>query len=531
MNKNEEYKNSGNKEKNIIEANIYKKEINNTDIEKISNKSYRLQSPLEILSKFDKNKNKTHTLNIHKFNGNESGISLETFKTMFKNKHKELKEYKESLDRKIEILKSKINSKKSKKGRNNKRINISVGEINNNESTLKDNNINNSQNKKNYGDSLLFTLKGANLNQVNITSTIKNSVYNMTFDSGLNNIAINFERFYNSFFGNNSEKPLFSLLSLLNSNDLFKILNINKVMKMGIINFLKNEVKEKIIPKFIKKYCDNEIFIKNTCKFCLIKKQYKKNKKAHIRIILTIKSNINENNPEIINKKHQILYQVLNPKKLYKSTFTSYSYEIVPKEIPKRFWIYKEYTSFHYDDHDKAYYNDLIQFWPGDQILINIGLISELGLLDFDNFHWLNPKIVPKINKSAILDTHIKSYLTNSENTCEVEGLINGWLGIERLDNYNLVVKTLYDLFGNFFSINEVFFEDVGYYFFKVILQAKNLGECNGVNNNLGIKIIIHPKDKKIFNEIKKNGLIYDENNELNVNIDDIITFYISQNK
>ena len=93
--------------------------------------------------------------------------------------------------------------------------------------------------------------------------------------------------------------------------------------------------------------------------------------------------------------------------------------------------------------------------------------------------------------------------------------MINGWLGIERLDNYNLVVKTLYDLFGNYFSINEVFFEDVGYYFFKVILQAKNIGECNGINNNLGIKIIIHPKDKKIYNEIKKNGLIYDENNEL----------------
>jgi hypothetical protein len=123
----------------------------------------------------------------------------------------------------------------------------------------------------------------------------------MTFDSGVNNIGIKFERFYNSFFGNNSEKPLFSLLSLLNSNDLFKILNIKKSMKMGIINFLKNEVKKKIIPKFIKKYCNNEIFIKNTCKFCLIKKQYKKNKKAYMRIIQAIKSNINENNLKIIN--------------------------------------------------------------------------------------------------------------------------------------------------------------------------------------------------------------------------------------
>ena len=456
--------------------------------------------------------------------------NLTYFNKLFIEHESKLREYKESLDRKIELLKNKINLKKNIKGRNIKNNNNLIIDDKINESTLLDNNINNSPNKKNYGDSLLFTLKGSNINQLS-NNKLKNSLYNITFSNGLNNIGIKFENFYNCFFKENQEKVLCSFLSLLNNNDLFKIFNINKAVKKGIINFLKNEVKEKIIPKFIKKYCNNKLFINNTCKFCLIKKQYKKNKKAYIRIILAIKSSINENNFEIINKKHQILFQILNPKNLYKSTFTSYSFEIIPKYIPKKFWIYKEYTSFHYDDHDKAYYNDLLQFWPGDQILLNIGIISELGLLDFNNFHWLNPKIVPKIKKSKILDAHIQSYLTNSENTCEVEGLINGWLGIEQLDNYNSVIKTLDDLFGKFFSINEIYFEDVGYYFFKVILQAKYVGECNGVNNNLGIKIIVHSKDKKIYNEIKKNGLIYDENNELNVNIDDLIIFYISQNK
>ena len=57
------------------------------------------------------------------------------------------------------------------------------------------------------------------------------------------------------------------------------------------------------------------------------------------------------------------------------------------------------------------------------------------------------------------------------------------------------------------------------------------MGECCGVNNNLGIKIKIVEQNAHICNEIKKNGLIYDENNELSVNINDIITFYISQNK
>lgn len=64
----------------------------------------------------------------------------------------------------------------------------------------------------------------------------------------------------------------------------------------------------------------------------------------------------------------------------------------------------------------------------------------------------LNPKIVPKIQKTKISDSHINSYLTNSESTCEVEGLINGWLGIEQLDNYKSMIKTLNDLFGKFFD-------------------------------------------------------------------------------
>ena len=526
MNIKEEYKNNDNdnNKSDIIKNKIFQKEIKNTNEENLSNKSHKNQRPREIFSKYDK----SHSLNV--FKGNESGISLETFKTMFKNKNKELKEYKESLDRKIELLRNKINSKNIIKGRNRKNNNLSTDDKFL-DSTLKDNNINNSHNKKNYGDSLLFTLRGGGINYNPLK--LKKNTSNITFNANtLNNTVINFDLFYKTFFNiRNHEKSLFILLSLLNNNDLFKLFSINKSIKKGIINFLNNEIKEKIIQRFLKKYCNNILFVNNTCNFNIIKKQYKKNKKAYIRLILSIKANISENNSEIINKKHQIIYQILKPKNLQKSTFTSYSFEIIPKYIPKKFWIYKEYTSFHYDDHDKAYYNDLIQFWPGDQILISIGLVSEYGILDFNNFHWLNPKIVPKIQKSKISNISILSYLTNSENTCEVEGLINDWLGIEQLDNYSTVIKTLEDLFGNYFNINEVYFADVGYYFFKVILQAKNIGECNGINNNLGIKIKIHPKEEKITNEIKKNGLIYDEKNELNINIDDIIKFYISQNK
>ena len=295
---------------------------------------------------------------------------------------------------------------------------------------------------------------------------------------------------------------------------------------------MRNKIKENIYPKFIKKYCNDSLFAKNSDSFSIILKSYKKNKRAIIRIILSIKAKIFENKNSIINKKHQILYQILNSDNLENSTYTSYSFEVIPKPIPKKFWIYKEYTSYHYDDFDKAYYNDLLQFWPGDEAQISIGLINELGILDFQNFHWLNPKVIPKINKDKISDILIDSYLTNSENTCEVEGIIHSWIGIEQLENNVNVINTLKQLFGNHFFVKEVYYEDIGYYFFKIILEAKKEGECGGINNNLGIKLIIYDKNKHICNEIKKNGLIYDEhNNELKINIDDVITFYISQNK
>ena len=489
---------------------------------------------------------------------NDSRMSLETFKSMFKNKHKELNEYKDALNKKIEMLKNKIlTSKKSSKESSKKNININIFEANNNnihiikgrnlpqtnntenkvilESTLKENNENNNndvlkekQSKKNFDESYLFSLKRENKIELPF-----NKYINFENDSS-NNIEINYNLFHDTFYknnnnnnNNNNQKNLYTLLSLLNNNDLFKLFNINRSIRNGIVDFLKYKIKEYIIPKFIKKYCNNSLFKKDSSNFTIGIKQYKKNKKAYIRMILCIKAKICENNLNIINKKHQILYQILYPEYLKSSTFHSYSFEIIPKSIPKKFWIYKEYTSYHYDDFEKAYYNDLLQFWPGDEIFISIGLINELGILDFQNFHWLSPKIVPKISKEKISNILSNSYLTNSENTCEVEGIIHSWIGIEQFNHNSSVIATLNQLFGENFEIKKIYYEDIGYYFFKIILEAKKLGECCGVNNNLGIKIKIVEQNAHICNEIKKNGLIYDENNELFESYNYDYLFYI----
>ena len=76
-----------------------------TDKDNLSSKSQNYKNPLDLLTKYDKK------FDLGIFKRNDSQISVATLKTVFKYKNKELKEYKKSLDKNIELLKSKINSK------------------------------------------------------------------------------------------------------------------------------------------------------------------------------------------------------------------------------------------------------------------------------------------------------------------------------------------------------------------------------------------------------------------------------------
>ena len=210
---------------------------------------------------------------INKNLNNDSRMSLETFKSMFMNKNKELNEYKEALNKKIEMLRNKIltsnknnnnnNSKKNVsdifdldknnihliKGRNLDNKNISTEKIMLG-STLKEtneiNNVNNDllkekQSKKNFDESYLFSLK--------IENKIELPFVNC--DDEINDdIEINYKLFYDTFCKNqHHQKNLYTLLSLLNSNDLFRLFNINRSIRNGIIELLRNKIKENIIKK------------------------------------------------------------------------------------------------------------------------------------------------------------------------------------------------------------------------------------------------------------------------------------------
>ena len=354
---------------------------------------------------------------------------------------------------------------------------------------------------------------------------------------------LNYNKFENAFLNINDSKSilnnmtikntnnsLLKLLSFLSNEEILNLFCVNEKIRSSITGCLTYKVKEKIIPSFNSTYCSDIIF-NDDYNFMILAKLYKK-KKRHLKFILSLKPKITKNNKKLINKRikisfSEIIRNVCNKEMSSKyhqkekiKVNTSYLFDIIERVNPKYFWVFSENTSFHYDDF-KAYYNNIMQFWPGDKALININLLSEVGIMDFDSFNWEKPKIIKKSGKNNF----------DSINKCEVEQVINDWNKLSSLIYCKTVEKNIKSLFGDYFIIKDIFYDDVGYFFFKIILEANIVGTCTGKDGNLGIKINILPIESNITNEVKKNGLIFDENNELAVNVKDILTFYISQNK
>lgn len=341
----------------------------------------------------------------------------------------------------------------------------------------------------------------------NNSSNLSHSNYD-TFKVN-DNIKLSYNKFYHTILSN--PKNCNKIVSFLNSNDLYRILNINKQVHKSIINNLIKEISEMIIPKFISKYNNNILF--SSSSFSIVIKKYKKNKKMNVRFILSIKSSITSKNKYLYNRTYQLGYTTCLSQN--EKTITSYTFEIIPNTVPKQFWIFREYTDFHFDELDKSYYNNIVQFSPGDIVNISLSIFSEIGLINLSYFHWLKPK-----------EYQIK------ERECEVESLKNIWNDLNLLDDWESIFQSIQEIFGQFFEIKKILFDDVGYYLFKIYLIANTIGKIKANENEyIGMNINIVGKGEPIENEVKKNGLIFDEKNELTIGLEDSIVFYISRSK
>ena len=200
------------------------------------------------------------------------------------------------------------------------------------------------------------------------------------------------------------------------------------------------------------------------------------------------------------------------------------------------FWIMKEYTTFHQDHLNKAYLQHIMQFNLNDYAEFTVNIITNKGLMNIRKFRWHPIKLFPtpsmnfyeysneNSTKRELVDFNMSRY-------CELELLKGSWNDIELMEHSHIVKEKLYEIFQNSFIINKILFDDVGYYIFKIYLEAKQLGELRCDKAQIGIKIFIYDKKDVVSNEVKKNNLIYDRKNELQMHIGDKLVFYLSKDK
>ena len=541
----------------------------NNPLNNETNQENKIKKPLTLNMDLPLNSNKKKQISSQKKEINQNFVDIEN---LLKNVNKmRLKKYSTNLDKKINYLKNKNGQNKigeTQPNNNNFSIMNKIKKLSTeNTGTSTTQNLMTSKTKmyeeiikKNMPKNNNVYTKYTNRNmsfqlKKNIKAsdqTIKSPLESLRSKGSNNKIPkipnnkpsiLNYQKFKNVFLiindslsistntmVKNTNNNFMKFLSFLNNNEILQLCSLNRELRSSLIGCLVYKVKEKILPDFTRYYCKNLIF-SDEYNFMISSKTYKKNKLI-IRYILSIRPKITKENKKIINKRFKIgFYEYcknrynnksynknqIQPRKEKDKIYTTYIFEIIDKIYPKHFWVFKENTTFHYDENNKAYYNDIMQFRPGDNALINLSLVSEMGIIDFDNIFWLKPKI----DEIKELNPH----------KCEVERMIFEWNKIILLDRGDIVKKNLSELFSDNFIIKEIYYDDVGYFLFKVILKAYKIGICSGKNGNLGIKIHILPINSNITNEIKKNGLIFDENNELAINVGDMIIFYISQNK
>ena len=112
----------------------------------------------------------------------------------------------------------------------------------------------------------------------------------------------------------------------------------------------------------------------------------------------------------------------------------------------------------------------------------------------------------------------------------EFEYLKTKWRDIQVFENYEEIFNKIKNIFEPFFEIKKALYDDVGYYVFQFSLAAVKKGILHN-DNELGIKIKIKEVNDYTVNEIKKNNLIYEKSDMIEIRINDVIIFYFSLQK
>ena len=402
--------------------------------------------------------------------------------------------------------------------------------INSDKKSFKNNNNNILENSKNFKKQTInmmesFDINSFNMDQASIRHQIPiNNSISLKDSICFKKIKISLEKFISINQISLKKSPYLIMLSFLNSKDIFQIFQTNKKIRELFLQSLKLELNTYIGNKF-KKITKN-LFDNYSFYICLDKSiRYKK-----LKISLILKSKIISKN--LLQKSMNFQYFAHFP--CDDNQFVQNSFILDVKEPPLYYWVMKESTNFNQDELNKAYFMNVMQYTLGDYVEFTVNIFTEKGLMDIRKLIW-NKITVFKTPKENFLDYSNENILKREivdfdvSRYCEMELCKGKWNDIILLEEPELYIGELKKKFSKNFNILKILFDNVGYYIFKFYLEGKHPGAIDD-DEEIGIKITVLNLNEEKSNETKKNNLVFDRKNEIQMHIGDILIFYISKN-
>ena len=522
---------------------VEKKEINDDD--QNNNIDINKEMTFEIKSE-NKNQKDDNKIKIKlKIDNNlrRKGSELLFFDSKIKNKM--LLEFKQSLDDKIFALKKKLNmtnlnteTDKYFPDEKTEKINLNSNDVFINKNNLiknniQNNNINNLENSKNFKKKSVNVLESFDFNSVNMdqsslgqTIPVNNNTINTTLKDTINhkNEKISLDKFKSINLISLKLNPYLKILSFLNFKDAFQLFQTNKNIRDLFLDALKLELNTSITNKFkkiTKNLFDNYSFFIGLDKNFISKE---------LKIYLILKSKIISKN--LINKSLNIQYFAHFP--CDDNQFVQNTFVLDIKQPPIYYWAMKESTNFNQDELNKAYFMNVMQYAIGDYIEFTLNIMTQKGLMDIRKLVWNKITVFKtpsedfmyysneNILKREIVDFDVSRY-------CEMELCKGKWNDIILLDECDIYIGELIKKFKKNFNILKILFDNVGYYIFKFYLEGAIPGVI-GPDDEIGMKLKVLNLNENKSNETKKNNLVFDRKNEIQMHIGDVMVFYISKN-
>ena len=469
-------------------------------------------------------------------------------------KNKKLNEYSLFLDEKINNLRKKLNINYN--STNIEKINTFDNRFNNNIlsgiNNLNLNSINTESkgypnNNNNIENSNVFYKNNANMNMdsfdfnsinmdqpsfghqifINNDNINNNSIsirdQNIFLDK---NIKLSFDKFISLNKISLKLNPYIIILSYLNTKDIYQIFKSNKKIKELFIQALQLELNVYITNKF--KHITKNLF--DNYSFYIGLQSNNKPIIKQSKIFLILKAKIISNN--LINKSLHLQYFAHFP--CDENQFVQNTFLLDIKNPPIYYWAMKESTNFNEDELNKAYFMNVMQYAVNDYAEFTINIFTDKGLMDIRKLVWDKITVFKTPNedfldysnenilKREIVDFDLSRY-------SEMELCKGKWNDIILLENSDNYIEQLINKFKINFNILKILFDNVGYLIFQFYLEGKKPGVLNA-DDEIGIKITVLSQHEEKSNETKKNNLVFDRKNEIQMHLGDIFIFYISKN-